>query len=49
LRIGGEYKAVAGGKNLRRPRTFALDDLIITEANVVLLQLLAEYYIIKIG
>jgi hypothetical protein len=42
LRIGGEEKAVAGGQNLRRPRTVALDDLINTEANVVLLQLLAE-------
>jgi len=48
LRIGGEYKAVAGGKNFRRPRTVALDDLINTEANV-LLQLLAECHIVKIG
>jgi hypothetical protein len=48
LRIGGEYKAVAGAKNLRRPRAVALANLINTEANVVLLQLLAEYYIVKI-
>ena len=34
---------------MRSPRTFALDDLINTEANIVVLQLLAEYYIVKIG
>jgi hypothetical protein len=47
--VGGEYKAATGGKNLRRPGTVALDGLINTEANVILLQLLADYYTVKVS
>jgi hypothetical protein len=48
LGTGGEYQAVEGRRDSQRPTTVVLGSLVDTNGNVISLQLLAKYQIVKI-
>ena len=48
LRVGGEYKAVGGERNLHTPKTTSRCGLINDGTNVILIRLFTGCYIVKV-